>query len=216
MTLLLLFAGMTLAVCLAPGPNVMLVIGFALKQGLRPALRAIIGISIINVLYLVLAALGLIALVVASAPLFAVLRYCGAAYLIYLGYKLLRAGLAPQTIEAVDVSPQTRPPTPRTEPFVQGVITHLSNPKGVLYWSALLPQFLDSARPLALQISLLGTFAVVVDMAVMVGYAIIFASASRLLHDSRYFRWIEIFAGAVFIASGLLLGAERFDINPNQ
>lgn len=211
MTSLPLFAGMTLAVCLAPGPNVMLVIGFALKQGLPAALRAIVGISLINVLYLILAAAGLVALVVASAPLFAAVRYCGAAYLIYLGYKLLRAGFAPPAIEAVNVSPQTRSPAQRTEPFVQGVITHLSNPKGVLYWSALLPQFLDSAHPLALQISLLGAFAVLVDIMVMIGYAIVFASASRLLHDSRYFRWIEIFAGAIFITSGLLLGTERFD-----
>lgn len=203
-TSLLLFAAMTLAVCLAPGPNVMLVIGFALKQGWRPALRAIIGISLINVLYLVLAALGLAALVVASAPLFAVLRYCGAAYLIYLGYKLLRAGLAPQTAESTKVSLQARP-------LLQGVITHLGNPKGVVYWAALLPQFLDSTRPLALQITLLGTFAAAIDFVVMLGYAMIFASASRLLQGSHYFRWIETTAGAVFIASGLLLGTQRFD-----
>jgi len=203
-TSLLLFAGMTVAVCLAPGPNVMLVIGFALKQGLRPALRAIVGISLINVLYLVLAALGLVALVVASAPLFAAVRYCGAAYLIYLGYKLLRAGLAPQTVGTVTVSLQTRP-------LLQGVLTHLSNPKGVLYWSALLPQFLDSTHSFALQISLLGAFAVIVDVTVMIGYAIMFASASRLLHGSRYFRWIETFAGVFFIASGLWLGTEHFD-----
>lgn len=213
MTSLLLFAGMTVAVCLAPGPNVMLVIGFALKQGLRPALRAIVGISIINVLYLVLAALGLVALVVASAPLFALVRYCGAAYLIYLGYKLLRAGFAPQTVETTPVSLQARPLTQGSQPLVQGVITHLGNPKGVLYWSALLPQFLDPTRPLALQISLLGTFAVIVDVTVMVGYAIIFVSASRLLLGSRYFRWIEIFAGIFFIVTGLLLGTQRFDVN---
>lgn len=205
MTSFPLFAGMTLAVCLAPGPNVMLVIGFALRQGVRPALRAIIGISLINVLYLALAALGLVALVVASAPLFAVLRYCGAAYLIYLGFKLLRAGLAPQKSEVNEVALHTRP-------LLQGIVTHLSNPKGVLYWSALLPQFLDSTRPLALQISLLGTLAVFVDMTVMIGYAFIFASAGRLLHGSRYFRWIEIFAGTFFIVSGLLLASEHVNV----
>lgn len=209
MTSLLLFAGMTLAVCLAPGPNVMLVIGFALKQGFGPALRAIVGISLINILYLLLAALGMVALVVASAPLFAVLRYCGAVYLIYLGYKLLRAGLAPQKVEAVDVSLQSRP-------LLQGVITHLSNPKGVLYWSALLPQFLDSIHPLALQIGVLGAFAVLVDFTVMMGYAIVFASASRLLHGSRYFHRVEILAGIFFIVSGLLLGAQRFDAKASQ
>jgi threonine/homoserine/homoserine lactone efflux protein len=214
-TSLLLFAGMTLAVCLAPGPNVMLVIGFALKQGFGPALRAIIGISLINVLYLALAAAGLVALVIASAPLFAVVRYCGAAYLIYLGYKLLRAGFAPQTVEASEVVLQT-PPIEGARPMLQGVLTHLGNPKGVLYWSALLPQFLDSAYPLALQITALGTFAVIIDFAVMCAYAILFASTSRLLQGSRYFRWIEICAGAVFIVSGVLLGTERFDVKLSQ
>jgi homoserine/homoserine lactone efflux protein len=204
MSSLLLFAGMTLMVCLAPGPNVMLVIGFALKQGYAPALRAIIGISLINVFYLVLAALGLVALVVASAPLFALVRYCGAAYLIYLGYKLLRAAWAPQSADAAKVSLQSNP-------LWQGVITHLSNPKGVLYWAALLPQFLDPLHSPTLQITALGTFAVCVDVAVMIGYAVLFSSASRLLRSSRYFRWIEILAGVFFIASGVLLGAQRFD-----
>jgi homoserine/homoserine lactone efflux protein len=205
MTSLLLFAGMTVAVCLAPGPNVMLVIGFALRQGFKPALRANIGISLINILFLALAALGLVALVVASAPLFAAVRYCGAAYLIYLGYKMLRSGLSPQQVEAADVSPQTRP-------LLQGVITHLGNPKGVLYWSALLPQFLDPQYPLAWQIILLGGFAVIVDFMGMCIYAKLFASASRLLQGSRYFHWIEICAGVFFIISGLWLGLERFEV----
>lgn len=200
---------MTLAVCLAPGPNVMLVIGFALKLGLRPALRAVVGISSINVLYLALAALGLVALVVASAPLFALLRYCGAAYLIYLGYKLLRAGLAPPTIVTTASSLQTRP-------LLQGIVTHLSNPKGVLYWSALLPQFLNTAalatRSIAWRITMLGTVAVLIDFAVLCGYAVVFATTRRLLYDPRYLRWIEIFSGLLFIASGLLLGMEHFDV----
>lgn len=196
---------MTVAVCLAPGPNVMLVIGFAFRQGFAPALRAIVGISLINVLYLALAALGLVALVVASAPLFAALRYCGAAYLIYLGYKLLRSGLAPQTVAAAEVALQTKP-------FLQGVLTHLSNPKGVLYWSALLPQFLDSSHSLAMQITQLGAFAIAVDMIAMVGYAIMFASARRLLRSAHYFRWIETLAGVFFIVAGAMLCLERLDV----
>lgn len=208
MTSFPLFAGMTLAVCLAPGPNVMLVIGFALRQGYAAALRAIAGISLINVLYLALAALGLVALVMASAPLFAALRYCGAAYLIYLGYRMVRSGAAAQTVAEDTASPQARP-------LLQGVITHLSNPKGVLYWSALLPQFLDTASryPVGWQIAALGASAVLIDMAVMCAYAMLFASASRLLQGSRYFRWIELVAGVVFIGSGLLLGAESFEAN---
>lgn len=207
-TSLLLFAGMTLAVCLAPGPNVMLVIGVALKRGFPAALRAIVGISLINLLYLVLAALGLVALVVASAPLFALIRYCGAAYLIYLGCQLLRAAWAPQAAETTDISLDSNP-------LLQGVITHLSNPKGVLYWAALLPQFLDPLRPFALQVTALGGFAIATDFAVMCVYASVFASASRLLRSSRYFRWIETIAGVFFIASGLWLGAQRFESTIN-
>ncbi len=198
---LLLFVGMTLAVCLAPGPNVMLVIGFALRQGYPAALRAIIGISLVNVIYLALAALGLVALVVASAPLFAFVRYCGAAYLIYLGYKMLRAAWAPAA-EAELAKLHTRP-------LWQGVLTHLSNPKGVLYWAALLPQFIDAQRPLAWQIAALGALAVLIDFAAMAVYARVFASASQLLRSSRYFRWVESLAGVFFIISGVLLAAER-------
>jgi threonine/homoserine/homoserine lactone efflux protein len=203
MTSLVLFAGMTLLVCLSPGPNVMLVIGFALKQGFAPAVRAIIGISIINAFYLTLAALGLVALVVASAPLFNALRYCGAAYLIYLGVQLLRASFGERAAIAATSLP--------TRPFLQGIFTHLSNPKGVLYWSALLPQFLDDSQPLARQIIALGSFAVAIDFTVMIAYALLFASASQLIRGSRFFRWIEIIAGSFFIASGLLLGTTRIN-----
>lgn len=207
MTSLLLFSGMTLVACLAPGPNVMLVIGFALKQGMAPALRAIIGVSLINILFLACAALGLVALVVASAPLFTAVRYCGAAYLIYLGYKMLRAGLRSQASEVQEV--------PLRTPLLQGVLTHLANPKGVLYWAALLPQFLDTspdaAYSVAWQITLLGAIATIIDFAVMYAYAMLFASASRVLRGSRYFRWIETISGTIFIVSGVLLGAQRFE-----
>ena len=202
MTSLWLFAGMTLAVCLAPGPNVMLVIGFALKQGFKPALRAIVGISIINTLYLFLAALGLVALVVASAPVFAALRYCGAVYLIYLGAQLLCSGWRREPIAVGNAQLQSRP-------LWQGILTHLSNPKGVLYWSALLPQFLDATRSLPPQVIALGSFALAIDFAVMMAYALLFASANRLLRDSRFFHWIEISAGLFFIVSGAMLALLR-------
>ena len=207
MSSIALFTGMTLAVCLAPGPNVLLVIGFALKQGHTAALRAIIGISIINVLYLVLAALGLVALVVASAPLFALVRYCGAAYLIYLGWKLLRTAWTPPEAAVAGA--------PVTDPLLQGVITHLGNPKGVLYWAALLPQFIDTSATASYlvgwQIAVLGSVAVAIDFTVMCVYGAVFASTSRLLRGSRYFRWIETFAGAFFIVTGVLLAVQRFD-----
>ncbi len=206
MTSLLLFSGMTLAACLAPGPNVMLVIGFALRQGMMPALRAIIGISLINILFLALAALGLVALVIASAPLFTAVRYCGAAYLIYLGCRMLRAGSASQTGAVEEM--------PLRAPMLQGVLTHLANPKGVLYWAALLPQFLDpnpdAAYSVAWQIALFGAIATVIDFAAMYAYALLFVSASRCLRSARYFHWVEAAAGVVFIVSGILLGAQRF------
>jgi len=203
MTSLWLFAGLTLAVCLAPGPNVMLVIGFALKQGMAPALRAIVGISLINALYLALAALGLVALVVASAPLFAALRYCGAAYLIYLGIQLLHSGWRREPVAAADAARL------QSRPLLQGVLTHLSNPKGVLYWAALLPQFIDDTLSPTPQVIVLGSIAVAIDFLAMAGYALVFASASRLLHGSRFFYWIEMIAGVFFILSGAMLATIR-------
>jgi len=124
--------------------------------------------------------------------------YAGAAYLVYLGIRMLwtvRSGTAEKTAD-------TRP-LPR--PFVQGFITHLANPKAMLYWSALLPQFLDLHAALAPQVVLLGSLAIVLDVIVLASYGLFAAAARRGAVPGGLQRAVNIAGGLFFVCAGVLL-----------
>ena len=145
----------TVLMCLSPGPNVFTTLSFALAR-VRAALRSVLGVAAASAVFLAVSALGVIAALAAASTAFFVVRAAGAAYLAYLGVRLLRAALHP-----------TGSPAPvrlTTRPFTQGFMTHISNPKAILYWGALLPQFIEPDRPVAGQVMLLGSLGIVIDV----------------------------------------------------
>ena len=89
--------------------------------------------------------------------------------------------------------------------FWQGFVTHLSNPKAVLYWTALLPQFVDATRPIAAQTVTLGLIGISIDMVTLAGYGLTAAATRRLGLTQRYTRWVDVAAGAFFTIAGALL-----------
>lgn len=215
---LYLFA--TLLMCLAPGPNVMLMISLGLRDGSATVLRGVAGIGAASLVFLTISAFGVAAALHASATLFAIVRYAGAAYLVYLGVRLLIAGLkAPAACDALvatsldggatangsDASAAGRGATTARGAFWQGFATHLSNPKAVLYWTALLPQFVDATRPIAAQTVTLGLIGIAIDMVTLAGYGLTAAATRRLGLTQRYTRWVDVAAGAFFMVTGALL-----------
>jgi homoserine/homoserine lactone efflux protein len=184
---------MELVLCLTPGPAVLLVISQAMRRGFRASLRGALGILAGNSLYFALSAVGLGALLIASSRVFEVLRWLGAAYLVLMGLRML---FARKEAEA----PQTE-----ARSFVQGLVTQLANPKAIVFFTALLPQFVDpKAGRLPLQFLLLGAISVVIELPVLAAYGFL-ADRGRELYG-RHGRWVERLAGGFLLAAGVKLG----------
>jgi homoserine/homoserine lactone efflux protein len=202
---LLLYLAATLLICLSPGPNVLLMISFGLRDGRPSVLRAVAGVVTASLLFLVVSALGVAAALHASTTLFAAVRYAGAAYLVYLGGRLLiaaaRAADVPPAADAVTAPPHRA----RSNAYWQGLVTHLSNPKAILFWSALLPQFLDTGRAVAPQIVFLGLLGIAMDAVVLTGYGLAAAAARHYAPTQAFTRWIDAAAGSFFVLTGALL-----------
>jgi homoserine/homoserine lactone efflux protein len=201
MELFAVFLGVTFLAASTPGLAVMLVTSNSLKQGLHAARQAILGIEIGNAIFVLASATGLTALMVACAPLFTVIRWCGALYLILLGVKLL-------------ISAFSAPAVPREvirgnglRPVAQGISTQLGNPKALLYWTALFPQFIDRTHPVFIQFLILGILTICVETLVLTGYAFAAASVRHAVSRQPFMqRVLEGVTGCFFILIGILLG----------
>jgi threonine/homoserine/homoserine lactone efflux protein len=203
---LLLYLAATLLICLSPGPNVMLMISFGLRDGRPSVLRAVAGVVTASLLFLVVSALGVAAALHASTTLFAVVRYAGAAYLVYLGVRLLvAAARAADVPPPVGAAVSAQPQRTRTGAYWQGLVTHLSNPKAILFWGALLPQFLDTGRAVARQIVFLGLLGIAMDAVVLTAYGLAAAAARHFAPTQAFTRWIDAAAGSFFVLTGALL-----------
>ena len=191
----LLFAGAVLVICIVPGPNVFMTLSFALSQGFAAASRAVFGTAFASVLFLTVSAFGLIAVLVASRAAFEVVRVVGAVYLIFLGGRLL--------IAAVRAGPSNDVRVVLTgHPFLQGFVTHLSNPKALLYWTAMLPQFIhDRERPTG-QLLLLGFLGMAIGVSVLLAYAALAVHTRHVLDRPRISQRIDIVAGLFFLSAG--------------
>jgi homoserine/homoserine lactone efflux protein len=201
--MLLIFIGMTLLAALTPGLAVLLVTSNALKKGFDAAWRATVGIEIGNAIYVLASATGLTALLVACAPLFTAVRWAGAIYLIYLGLRLIVASVRPAANAESAVSVRA------LNPMLQGISTQLGNPKALLYWTALFPQFLDRTHDLLPQFFLLGLSAIGVETVVLAGYALATNSArTAIARPPGMRRAIDCITGGFFVAVGLMLGTK--------
>src|SRR5690606_13711668 len=141
------FALASAIVVMIPGPTVLLVISYALGHGRRPALAIVAGVALGDFTAMTASILGVGALLAASATLFTALKWIGAAYLVYLGVKLWRAPV----IEPAASGTATQALDTRRAFFHAYVVTAL-NPKSIVFFVAFLPQFLDPAGNVALQL----------------------------------------------------------------
>lgn len=200
------FLAAVVALSLSPGPDTMFVIANGLRGQVAPAMAAVLGIATGSACHAVAAALGISALVAASPTAFEVIRWAGAAYLAWLGYRALRAALANDG-EGVR---KPAPVRPLPAIFRSGLLTNLMNPKIIVFYLAFLPQFVSPALGHApLQMISLGLLLNLIGSSylVLVGYCAARASA-RLLAAQSLGRWLDGLAGTVFIglALRLLLG----------
>lgn len=189
---LLLFSAMDLVLCLTPGPAVLLVMSQAMRRGFGPSLRGAGGILAGNTIYFALSATGLGALLIASKTVFQGLKWAGAAYLVFIGLRMI---LTRKT------AGETAPQQPAGG-FVQGLLTQLSNPKAIVFFTALLPQFIDPHGPVALQFFVLGVISMVIEFPVLAMYGFA-ADRGRALYG-RHGKTVERVAGGCLVAAGVM------------
>lgn len=197
---LLAFVGAGLLLNITPGPDVLYIVGRSLSQGRMAGVVSALGISAGCLVHVAAAAFGLSALMTTMPLAYDVVRYSGAAYLVWLGLRafMSRAG-------ALAVQPMTR-----VSPWVifrQGMVTNTLNPKVALFFLAFLPQFTDATRgPLALQFVVLGLSFITNGLVVCVGYAVAASWLGGWL-TARYdiHTWLNRVMGALFIGLGVRL-----------
>lgn len=196
-TTLLIFAAVAFVGIATPGPTVLLALTNGSRYGVRRAAYGFAGAMLSDFVLIVAVALGLGALLLASAFWFSVVKWLGAAYLAYVGIRLLTSK-GSLDVAAAQGDPATASGR-NASIFAKSFLTAVTNPKGYLFFSAFLPQFLDPLAPLAPQyVALAVTFALL-DGIVMFGYALLGARAVRLLKRSGAL-WLERTCGAMLLA----------------
>lgn len=192
----LAFTAATTVLLIIPGPTVLLVVSYALGQGLRTALPMALGVAIGDFTAMTLSMLGVGALLATSATLFTVLKWIGAAYLIWLGIKLWRAG------GALDATPRTDASSSIKMVAHAWIVTAL-NPKGITFFVAFLPQFLDPARAFWMQMLVFETTFLVLAFANAFSYALIASRARGIMRSPRAIGIVNRVGGSLLIGAGV-------------
>lgn len=199
----LAYAVACVVIAVSPGSGAVLSMSHGLAYGVQRSTATIVGLQIGLVIVLLIAGVGVGAILVASATAFTVVKVVGAAYLCWLGWQQWRAPvLVANATEANAVG--TGLPSVRQRLAI-GTMTNLTNPKGIVFMVAVLPQFIDPNRPLALQLLILALTMSVVDIAVMHGYAFLASRGQRWLASARARRAQNRVFGGVLMAMGASL-----------
>ncbi|WP_420345563.1 LysE family translocator [Pelagibius sp.] len=200
----LLFLAAAALLALAPGPSTLLVLSHALTGDPRRPLSLILGALLGNLMLIAVTVLGLAALILASQTAFTVLRFAGAAYLIWLGVSYWRAATTLTLPRAASAAPDLR----YRALALQAFLTSTTNPKGLLFYFALLPQFAPAGG--SLDLLLLGGSYLALFMAALGLYALAGRTLARLFARPGVQRWKNRITGALLVGLGVsLLRAER-------
>ena len=192
------------AIALSPGSGAVLSMTHGLAYGVQKTSATIAGLQLGLAVILLVAGVGVGALLLASATAFTVVKFDGAGYLIWLGLKQWRSQVS-ATVATGDAAPvQVGVPTAR-ERFVTGFFTNVTNPKGIVFMVAVLPQFIDPQRSLWLQLLVLLVTTIGVDLVVMHGYAFLASRAQRWLATAKARRAQNRVFGGVLMAMGASL-----------
>ena len=217
---LLLFVPMAAILVMLPGPDFALIAKISLMNGRPQGQAAAVGVALGICVHTTAAMLGISAIIAQSVLWFSVLKYVGAAYLVWLGILALRAGRrAGQPVSAAVVKTAHQPhANPAADSmnlrrwlhfFGQGFLTNALNPKAVLVFLTFLPQFMDPHAPLAPQFLTLGSIMSGLCLFWFVPLAYMLGRVRHIFENSRFQQWMHRCTGLVFIAFGLKLATAQ-------
>lgn len=194
----LLFCVTETILCLIPGPAVLFVLSTALRRGCSSSAVAALGILAGNTFYFALSATGIAAVIVTSHEVFTVIKWTGASYLVWLGLRMLfsRSSAHSDTPSTLEDG--------RNRVLVRAFVVQASNPKAILFFVALLPQFINPSFAVPEQILILGVSSVIIEFIVLSMYGALAAQA-RSVARRRFANALERAGGAVLVAAGARL-----------
>jgi len=193
----LAFVAASALLLIMPGPTILAVISYSMAQGRRARLPLVAAVALGDSTALVVSILGLGTLLATSAFWFTAIKWVGGLYLVYLGMKLLRAGGASAEPAAETV------PGSRWKLFVNTYLVTALNPKGMVFFVAFLPQFIDPHAAAAQQLVVLGITFVVMATVNATLYAVFAGSARRLLSSPRAQRRFHLAGGSLLAVAGV-------------
>ena len=196
------FAAASAVLLIIPGPTILLVVSYALGQGWRTALPMAVGVALGDFTAMTLSMLGIGALLATSATVFTVLKWAGAAYLVYLGVRLFRAG------GTLDAAPRTDA-TPPLRMMAHAWLVTALNPKSITFFVAFLPQFLDHNADFLTQMVIFEATFLVLAFTNAFGYALVAARARRLVKNPRAIRTFNRAGGTLLIGAGVATAVAR-------
>jgi homoserine/homoserine lactone efflux protein len=187
---------------LAPGSGTVNSISNGLSYGTRKSLGAIVGLQIGLAIHIALVGAGIGALVAQSATAFAVIKWVGAAYLVWLGIQKWRD-------TSSLVTPETHNTMSGKSLLYKAILINLTNPKSIVFLVALFPQFIDPAKDQLTQLLVLGVTTVTIDAFVMLGYTSLAAQMGRFIRSDKIMGKINKVFGSMFMGCGALLAAAK-------
>ncbi|MDO7086003.1 LysE family translocator [Pseudocolwellia sp. AS88] len=195
---LIIFFMTTLVVVLSPGPAALAVTAEAASNGFKKSTLVILGIASANVVFFILSATGIITLIIASQTLFLIIKWIGVAYLLYLGFTAVFSQSGPLSIQT-----SKNKPSKTYKIFMRGFVLEISNPKALLYFSALLPQFVDINAPVVPQLIILCLITMILDLVCYSLYGYLgFKSRGKFIKPI-IIKLINRSAGTMLIFAGL-------------
>jgi homoserine/homoserine lactone efflux protein len=192
------------ALCVTPGPAVLLIISQALARGARSANWSILGIESGNVFYYSVSATGLGAVLLTSYKLFFAIKYIGAAYLVWLGILTYLNKATPLSIPSASGMKGSW-----LQSYLNGLVLQMANPKALLFYVALLPQFVNPARPVIPQMVILGCTGIVVEFIVLSTYSHCATRLVRLAGAQRFANLSRRVAGSILLIAGVGMATIR-------
>jgi threonine/homoserine/homoserine lactone efflux protein len=206
---LLSFLAVSLVVIVTPGPDTALTIRNTLLGARAGGIATAAGVAVGQCCWAVATSLGVVALLVASEPVFLAIKYVGAAYLVYLGVLALRQALQRQPVDRSALAAAGTPALKAVAAFRQGIVSNLGNPKMAVFFASLLPQFVSTHQASIGAFLGLGLGFALLTFAWLAFYAALTARIGAFLHRHQVRRWLEAVMGTLLIGFGLRLAMER-------
>jgi threonine/homoserine/homoserine lactone efflux protein len=201
------FLGISIIVIIRPGPDTAMTIRNTVLGGRAGGIATACGVAVGQAIWALATSLGLVAVLLASEPLFLGLKWAGAAYLVWLGAQSLLAAWRGDAAAAHGRAGAAR--LPAAAAFRQGVISDLGNPKMAVFFASVLPQFAPQGEGMLSALVLLGLAFALLTLIWLVAYAYAIAKAGDVLRRPAIRRTLEGLTGTVLIALGLRLATEQ-------